>query len=77
MKFLFLIFLGLVLGLWLAWPGIVIPNNWKCFKDIFEKSSKELISLKVALAVFPNYILKGYKITNNPKIRVLFDACFC
>ncbi|CAP16432.1 Hypothetical protein PMM1927 [Prochlorococcus marinus subsp. pastoris str. CCMP1986] len=32
---------GLVLGLWTSWPGIVIPNNWKCFKDMIEKSSKE------------------------------------
>ncbi len=76
MKTSFLLLSRLVLGLWTSWPGIVMPNNWKCFKDIIEKSSKELISLKVALAVSPNYILKGYRITNNLKIRVVFDACF-
>ena len=76
MKLLFLFFPGLVLGLWAAWPGIVIPNYWKCFKDIIEKSSKEQISFKAALAVSPNYILKGNRVNNNSKIRVVFDACF-
>ena len=55
----FLLLSGLVLGLWTSWPGIVIPNNWKCFKDIIEKSSKEQISFKAALAVSPNYILRA------------------
>ena len=56
--------------------GIVITNNWKCFADIIEKSSKEQISLKSALAVSPNYILKGNRINNNSKLRVVFNACF-
>ena len=76
MRTSFLLLSGLVLGLWPSWPGIVIPNNWKCFKDIIEKSSKKQISLKAALAVSPNYILKGNRISNYSKIRVVFDACF-
>tara|TARA_S200000501_G_scaffold247830_1_gene232174 strand:- start:527 stop:760 length:234 start_codon:yes stop_codon:yes gene_type:complete len=76
MKFLFLLFSGLVLGLWFAWPGIIIPNNWKCFRDIIVKSSKDQISFKAALAVSPNYLLKGKRKNNNSKIRVAFDACF-
>ena len=76
MKTLFLLLSGLVLGLWTSWPGIVIPNNWKCFKDIIEKSSKEQISFKAALAISPNYILKANRKNNNSKIRVVFDACF-
>ena len=76
MRTSFFLLIGLVLGLWTSWPGIVIPNNWKCFKDIIEKSSKDQISLKAALAVSPNYILKGNRINNSSKIRVVFDACF-
>ena len=76
MKSLFLVFSGLVLGLWASWPGIVIPNNWKCFRDIIVKSSNEKISFKAALAVSPNYFLKGKRKNNNSKIRVVFDACF-
>ena len=76
MRTSFLLLSGLVFGLWTSWPGIVIPINWKCFKDVIEKSSKEQISLKAALAVSPKYILKGNRINNNSKIRVVFDACF-
>ena len=76
MKSLFLLFSGLVLGLWAAWPGIVRPNNWRCFRDIIVKSSNEQISFKAALAVSPNYLLKGKRKNNNSKIRVVFDACF-
>ena len=76
MKFLFLLLAGLVLGLWTAWPGITIPNNWKCLRDIIEKSSKEQISFKAALAISPNYLLKVKRKNNNSKIRVVFDACF-
>ncbi len=76
MKSLFLLFLGLVLGLWASWPGVVIPNNWKCFRDIIIKSSKEQISFKAALSVSPNYLLKGKRKNNYSKIRVIFDACF-
>ena len=59
MKTLFLLLSGLVLGLWAAWPGIVVSNNWKCFRDIIGKSKNEQIPLKAALAVSPNYFLKG------------------
>ena len=76
MKSFFLLFSGLVLGLWAAWPGIVIPNNWKCFRDIIVKSSNEQISFKAALAVSPNYLLKSIRKKNNSKIRVVLDACF-
>ena len=76
MRISFLLLSGLVLGLWTSWPGIFIPNNWKCFKDIVKKFSKEQISLKVALAVSPNYIFKGNRINSKSKIRVVFDTCF-
>ena len=76
MKSIFLLLSGLVLGLFTAWPGIVTPNNWKCFKDIIAKSSKEQISFKAALAVSPNYLLKDRRKNNYSKLRVVFDACF-
>ena len=76
MKSLFLLLLGLVLGLWTSWPGIFLPNNWKCFRDIIDRASKEQISLKAALAVSPSYLLKGKVNDNSSKIRIVFDACF-
>tara|TARA_E500000331_G_C16731425_1_gene486848 strand:+ start:208 stop:441 length:234 start_codon:yes stop_codon:yes gene_type:complete len=76
MKSLFLLLSGMFFGLWAAWPGIVIPNNWKCFKDIIVKSTNDQISFKAALAVSPNYFLKDKRKNNNSKIRFVFDACF-
>ena len=76
MKSLFFLFSGFVIGLWASWPGIFIPNNWKCFRDIIGKSKNEQISLKAALAVSPNYFLKGKRKNSNSKIRIVFDACF-
>ena len=76
MKSVFLLFLGLFLGMWMAWPGITKTKNWKCFIDIIEKSSKEKISLKATLALSPNYLLKGKNNDNSSKLRIVFDACF-
>ena len=76
MKSLFLLFSGLFFGLWASWPGIIMPDNWKCFRDIIEKSSKDQLSFKASLALSPNYFLKGNGKKNNSKIRLVFDACF-
>ena len=76
MKSLFLLPAGLILGLFFAWPGIVIPKNWKCINNIINKSSKEQISFKAALALSPNYLLKGKGNNNISKLRIVFDACF-
>ena len=76
MKSLFLLFSGIVLGLWTAWPGIMQPKNWKCFRDIINKSNNEQISLKAALALSPNYLLKGKGKNKSSKLRIVSDACF-
>ena len=76
MKSVFLITLGIIIGVWIAWPGILIPKNWKCFRNIINKSVNDKISLKAVLAVSPNYILNGKSINNSSKIRLVGDACF-
>ena len=76
MKYLFLFFSGLLLGLWSSWPGIFISDNWKCFIDIIEKSNKEQISMKAILSVSPNYLLRSKKNKKISKIRIVSDACF-
>ena len=72
--FLFLLF-GILSGLYLSWPGLLIPKNWKCFNDIIAKSAEDKISLKAALEISPSYLLKG-KNNKASKIRIVADACF-
>ena len=73
--FLFL-FLGIFAGLYLSWPGLVIPENWKCFNEIIAKSAEDKISIKAALEISPSYLLKGKNKKTSSKIRIVADACF-
>ena len=73
--FLFM-FVGIFTGLYLSWPGLVIPENWKCFNDIISKSANDKISLKALLEISPSYVLKGNNKTKTSKIRIVADACF-
>ena len=76
MRFLLFLFFGIFAGLYLSWPGLVIPENWKCFNDIISKSAEDKISLKAALEISPNYLLKGNNTKTASKIRIVADACF-
>ena len=76
MRFLLFLFLGIFLGLYLSWPGLVVQENWKCFNQIIEKSSEDKISLKAALENSPSYFIKAKNKKTTSKIRVVADACF-
>ena len=76
MRFLLFLFLGILVGLYLSWPGLVIPDNWKCFKDIISKSTEDKISLRAAMEISPSYILKRKNRKTVSKIRIVADACF-
>ena len=76
MKFFFLLFFGIFIGLYLSWPGLVIPENWKCFNHIIAKSAEDKISLKAALEISPSYFLKAKNKKTTSKIRIVADACF-
>jgi len=43
MRLLFFLFCGIFTGLYLSWPGLVIPENWKCFNQIIAKSAEAKI----------------------------------
>ena len=75
MRYFLFIFLGVFAGLYLSWPGILIPGNWKCFNDIISKSAEHKISLKAALEISPSYLLKAKKKKTATKIRMVADAC--
>ena len=74
-SFLFLL-TGLFTGVYLSWPGILIPKNWKCFNEIIVKSAEDKISIKAVLEVSPSYLIKGKNKNMTSKIRVVADACF-
>jgi len=76
MRFFLLLFFGFLAGLYLSWPGLIIPENWKCFNDIISKSTEDKISFKAALEISPSYLLKSNKKKTASKIRILADACF-
>jgi len=76
MRFFLFIFLGIFAGLYLSWPGLLIPENWKCFNEIIAKSAEKKISLKAALEISPSYLLKGKNRKKASKIRIVADACF-
>ena len=76
MRFFLFIFLGIVAGLYLSWPGLLIPKNWICFNEIIAKSAEDKISFKAALEISPSYLLKGKNKKTSSKIRIVADACF-
>ena len=76
MRSLLFLLTGVFIGFWLSWPGILIPKNWKCFNGVISKSKEKKFSVKAALSVSPNYILKGKNNNLASKIRIVSDTCF-
>ena len=76
MRFFLFLFLGIFVGLYLSWPGLVILENWKCFNYIIAKSAEDKIPLKVAMEISPSYLLKAKNKKMASKIRIVADACF-
>ena len=76
MRLFFFLFCGIIAGLYLSWPGLLVPENWKCFKDIIAKSTEDKISLKAAMEISPSYVLKRKNRKKASKIRIVADACF-
>ena len=76
MRSFFFLFTGVIAGIFLSWPGVLILNNWKCFDDIITKSAENKISIKAALEISPSYLLKGKNKKKASKIRIVADACF-
>jgi len=76
MRLFFFLFCGIFTGLYLSWPGLVIPENWKCFYQINAKSAEDKISLKAALENSPSYFLNAKNKKTTSKIRIVADACF-
>ena len=70
------LFFGIFAGLYLAWPGIIISKNWKCFNNIISKSVEDKISMKAVMEISPSYLIKSKNKNMSSKIRIVADACF-
>ena len=73
--FLFFLF-GILLGSWIAWPGITSPKNWECFIRIINDSKKDKLSLKAVLSISPKILLQADSKDFPSKLRIVSDACF-
>ena len=58
MRYFLFLFFGIFSGLYLSWPGLVIPENWKCFNQTFAISAENKISLKAVLEISSNYFAR-------------------
>ena len=76
MRYFLFLFLGIFAGLYLSWPGLFIPVNWKCFNEIIAKSAEDKISFKAAMEISPSYVLKRKNRKTASKVRIVADACF-
>ena len=76
MRFFLFLLLGIFIGLYTSWPGLLKPENWECFNEIITKSAEDKISFKAALEISPSYLLKGKNKKTSSKIRIVADACF-
>ena len=74
MRFLLFLSFGIFAGLYLSWPGLATPKNWKCFHDIVLKAAENKISLKAAMEISPSYMLKGKNKKMVSKIRIVADG---
>ena len=76
MRSFFFLFTGVIAGIFLSWPGVLILKNWKCFDDIITKSAENKISIKAALELSPSYLIKNKNKNIASKLRIVADACF-
>ena len=76
MRYFLFLFFGIFSGLYLSWPGLVKPENWKCFNDIIANSSEDKISLKAAFEISSSYMLVVKNKKTASKIKIVANACF-
>jgi len=76
MRFFLFLFFGIFVGLYLSWPGLVRPENWKCFNQIIAKSAEDKITLNASLEIPPDFFLKAKNKKTTSKKRIVADACF-
>ena len=69
--------LGIFLGIFSIWPGIISGNSRKCFSTILKDGSDGNVKLNTILKINPNYLLQ-IKNQKNVYLKILLigDSCF-
>ena len=76
MRSLIFLFIGILIGAWISWPGIIKHKKWECFFKLINSSKNEKISFKALLAISPQYLLKRESSRDLYNLRIVSDACF-
>tara|TARA_Y100001968_G_scaffold114826_1_gene104228 strand:+ start:1963 stop:2199 length:237 start_codon:yes stop_codon:yes gene_type:complete len=75
-KTIFLLGVGVFGGLWIAWPGISLKDNWECALDVVTKSRDEKTELRALMTVSPKFLLRKKSSGPLEKLRFVGDVCF-
>ena len=69
--------IGLSIGIFLIWPGILKSDNRKCFFKIIKDGSDGKVSIGTILSIDPNNLVKINNAKNNyGKVLRIGDYCF-
>ena len=69
--------LGMILGVWAIWPGLITEKGRKCFLKIIKDGSAGNVSLGTIFSITPNYLLKIHNEKDKyNKILLIGDFCF-
>ena len=69
--------LGVCIGIFSIWPGIISGTSRKCFYNILKDGSDGNVNLNTILQINPNYLLQ-IKNEDNIYFKILLigDSCF-
>ncbi len=69
--------IGLSIGIFLIWPGILKSDNRRCFYKIIEDGSDGEVSIGTILSIDPNNLVRINNAKNTyGKVLRIGDFCF-
>ena len=74
---LFILTLGMLLGVGAIWPGLITDKGRKCFLKIIQDGKDGNVSIGTIFSITPNYLLKINNAKNKyNKVLLVGDFCF-
>ncbi len=76
-RLMIIFILGVFIGIFSIWPGIISGNSRKCFYNILKDGSDGNVNFNTILQINPNYLLQIKNEKNIYfKILLIGDSCF-